>query len=338
MSIRLWLLASFALVAAVMAATAQSGERPAAKWFGPGVAKATAPAVNARRLAEIAVEGTTLSVRGFVPDKAVRDHTLRLARLYCSFSVVDAMKEHPSLRVRPGQMAPAQLQTAVVTALREALPKQQAQRLHVECAADGKVTLRGPVPSFEEKLAASLALRRLFGCTSVQNLTEAPGTPDLNMAKAAPVPTPKADVSKKDTAPADVTKGIRPAFGVPTPRKDRTEVAKADKSPPKATQVVEGPNLFPSKATDPPAKKDKPAKASVKLSLSPAMIAMLQKRVAEACPGVKDVKIEVVMNKLRIELTVRSDDQINAAAEKVFNVPELADYRDDLELVFAVGP
>ena len=64
----------------------------------------------------------------------------------------------------------------------------------------------------------------------------------------------------------------------------------------------------------------------------------LQKRVLDACPGAKNVKIEVTpMNKLQIELTVRSDDQISPAADKLYNVPELAAYRETLELHFLVG-
>jgi hypothetical protein len=343
MSTRLWLLPTFAVFAFAVVGLAQSGERPLQKLFGSASPKAKAPVDDPHRLAEIAVElawladpvtfpyyleakleGATLAVRGFVPDKVVRDHVLRLARLYCTYSVTDAMKEHPSLRVRPGQATPAQLQTAVVSALREALSKQQAHRLQIQCAADGKVTLRGPLPSAEAKLAASRALRRMYGCTSVQNLTQAPGMPDLGLVQAAP--------AVKGSAAKD-------------------DVVKADKPPMPPMPIVEGPNLSP-KGTEVPAKKDlavkdpqiKPSvagpteKSPRKLVLSPDQIAMLQKRVREKCAEVKDVKIQVATNKLRIELTVRNADEVSPVAEKVFNVPELADYREDLELVFAVSP
>src|SRR5205807_9234842 len=90
--------------------------------------------------------------------------------------------EHPSRRVRLAKESPTQLQAAVVSALKEALPRQH-QRLQVQCAADGTVTLRGPLASAEEKLAASHALRRLYGCTTVQNLTQVPGEPDQSQSK-----------------------------------------------------------------------------------------------------------------------------------------------------------
>jgi BON domain len=358
MSTRLWLLPWFAILAVAVAGLGQNGERPASKLFGAATPKVKAE--DPRRLAEIGVElawladpvtfpyfleakveGATLTVRGFVPDKAVRDYALRLARLYCSCSVTDAMKEHPSLRVRPGQAAPTQLQTAVVSALREALSRQQAQKLQVQCAADGKVTLGGPVQSAEAKLAASRALRRMYGCTSVQNLTQAPGAPDLGLVQAAP--QPKGPAAKDSSTLGDT--GPRPFSDKPLAKKDDVD-AKTDRPPTPPTKVVEGPNLF-TKGTEIPVKeapvKDAPVpgatdKAPAKLALSPTQIAMLQKCVKEVCTEVKDVKIEVAKNKLRVELTVRTEDQVSTAAEKVFNVPELAEYREALELVFAVSP
>jgi hypothetical protein len=367
MSTRYWLLPTFAVLACAVVGLAQSGERPLQKLFGSTSPKTKAAAGDPHRLVEIGVElawladpvtfpyylqarleGATLAVRGFVPDKVVRDHALRLARLYCSYSVTDAMKEHPSLRVRPGQATPAQLQTAVVSALREALSKQQAHGLQIQCAADGKVTLRGPLPSAEAKLAASRALRRMYGCTSVQNLTRVPGVPDLGLVQAAPaVKGPAAKSGPSASSPP----APRPSLGARRLGNDGTDVAKPDQPPMPPTPVVQGPNLF-SKGTQVPAKKDvavkdpqtKPPvaapteKSPRKLVLSPELIAILQKRVREKCVEAKDVKIEVATNKLRIELTVRNENEVSPVAEKVFGVPELADYREHLELVFAVSP
>ncbi len=195
-----WYLATAAsLGAAVAVGLGQSGERPLQKIFGGAPAKSSAakPAEELRRKAEIDielawladpitfayfleahVEGTTLSVRGYVPDQTVREHALKLARLHTTFTVADLMKEHPSLLVRPAREVPTQLQAAVVSTLREALPRQY-QHLQIDCAADGTVTLRGPILSAEDKLAASHALRRLYGCTSVHNLTQVRGAGTL---------------------------------------------------------------------------------------------------------------------------------------------------------------
>src|SRR5438552_14924338 len=94
------------------------------RWFGsktPEKSKSAQP--DPKRLTEVNVEiawladpvtfpyyleahatGTQIEVRGFVPNKAVRDHALRIAQVFSSMPVVDAMKEHPSLAVRPSQI------------------------------------------------------------------------------------------------------------------------------------------------------------------------------------------------------------------------------------------
>src|SRR5947209_11272177 len=71
---------------------------------------------------EAHIKGANLEVRGYVPSKAVRDQALNLAKIQCPMPVVDSLKEHTSLAVRPVQRTPEQLKTAVQTALREAFP------------------------------------------------------------------------------------------------------------------------------------------------------------------------------------------------------------------------
>jgi osmotically-inducible protein OsmY len=320
-----WLLAAGAGMGMVAGAWGQSGERPLHKMFGGGSAKsspAKAVAENAQRRAEIDVElawladaitfpyflearvdGGTLSVRGYVPDKVVREQALKLARVYTTYTIADNLKEHPSLRVHIAKESPAQLQAAVVSTLREALPRQY-QRLQVQCGADGTVTLRGPVASPEEKLAASHALRRLYGCSSVQNQMQTPGD-----AETRPLPAV--------------------GFGPLVPTKE----AEPRREPPAVTNL-QGPSLLPPREPTPAPKETTSAKAD----LSPEKIAGLQKRVREACAGAKDVKIELTpANKVRIELTVASDDQITTFAGKVYGLSELSDYRDAVELYFTVG-
>jgi hypothetical protein len=348
-----WYLAAGAGLAMAAIGLGQSGERPLQKIFGSGSTKAApakAPAEDPRRRTEIdlelawladpltfpyfleaRIEGATLTVRGYVPDKAVREHVLKLARVHTTYTIADNMKEHPSLLVRPGKESAAQLQAAVVSTLKEALPKQ-SQRLQVQCGADGTVTLRGQLQSAEEKLSASHALRRLYGCSSVQNLTQLPGEPEPLQAK--PLAPPKND-------------GPLVGFGPLVPGKDANTGAPS-KEPlagprlPMSDNSVQGPNLLPPKDQAPPAKKDEPVKevpnAGAKLALSAVKIAGLQKRVLEVCAGAKDVKIELTpANKIRIELTVRSDNDITPLAGKVYSLPELMDYRDDVELYFTVG-
>jgi hypothetical protein len=341
-----WYLAGAAGMGAAALVLGQTGERPLQKIFGTAPAKGgtAKPAEDTRRKAEIDVElawladpitfpyfleahadTTTLSVRGYVPDKTVRDHALKLARLHTPFTVVDALKEHPSLLVRPNRETPTQLQTAVGYALKEALPRH-AQRLQIECAADGTVTLRGPLPSVEEKLAASHALRRLYGCTRVQNLTQVAGTPDVAQVKPSPLPR---DDTKESTTPVAT-------IGGPVLSKDTAKVQPKSEpiAAPKKDEAVKPP-VVPVVA--PPMEKESPT-AAPKLAFSAEKTSKLQKRILELCPGAKDVKIEAApMNKVRIELTVRSDDQITPFAGKIYSIPELVEMRDEVELHFTVG-
>jgi hypothetical protein len=359
-------------------------------------------------------------VRGFVPDRMVRDHALKLARLHGPYTVVDAMKEHPSLSVQTGRVAATQLQGAVLSALRETLPRQY-QQIQVQCQADGTVLLTGAVRSADEKLAASMALRRMYGCTAVENQLQVPGAANIVAAKppepkvvskkeeavkppepkvvskkaeavkppepkvvskkeeAVKAPEPKV-VSKKEEAvkapapkltmpPASEPVEIpRPTFGKPA-AKASPPVSKAEPrtAPPKAvetkavetkavetkavetkaveTKAVEGPSLVPAgpaleagqgKATaEPPLATPE---AAPRQPLTQALVPKLLKRVQEACPGAKDVKVELTAaKKLKIELTVRDEAQLSTFAGNIYNIPELADYRDDLELHFAVA-
>jgi hypothetical protein len=140
---------------------------------------------------EAHVKGANLEVRGYVPNKVVRDQTINLAKLNSTLLVTDALKEHPSLAFRPVRRAPDQLTSSVRTALREAFPGLQ---LNVQCQSDGTVVIAGTVRSFEQKLAVSQALRRLHGCTSVTNFTE-----------LAPRPV---DVARQSTPPANTGKSL----------------------------------------------------------------------------------------------------------------------------------
>ena len=144
----------------------QSADAQIWRWFGPKTPDKNAPAKAAqpdsRRASEINVEiawladpvtfpyyleahatATQMEIRGYVPSRAVRDQAVRIAQVYSVLPVVDAMKEHPSLLVKPGQLSAQQLQSSAQSSLRVALPKQ-SQQLKIECGSDGKVFVIGP--------------------------------------------------------------------------------------------------------------------------------------------------------------------------------------------------
>ncbi len=226
------------------------------------------PADEKRRLSEIAVElawladpvtfpyfleakadYSSIQVRGYVPNKQVRDHALRIAQLHSGLPTSDAMKEHSSLMTKPGQISAQQLQRAVTSSLRESLPKT-ADKIKVQAHMDGKVLVWGPVASAEEKLLVSLSLRRLHGCTSVQNLTAFPGalpvSPETPVANVTTPPAPSIggetpeSISKANSNAARWPYGNASARGKkettpanpPTPLPTITDTPTVAKSPP----------------------------------------------------------------------------------------------------------
>src|SRR5450631_2352082 len=117
----------FASLAYVPAADAQLLPR----WFGSKSSDKNQPVKSTqpdpRRITEVNVEvawladpvtfpyypeahatSSQLEVRGYVPNKAVREHAIRIAQVNSSVRVIDSMKEHPSLLVKTSQMAPQQ--------------------------------------------------------------------------------------------------------------------------------------------------------------------------------------------------------------------------------------
>jgi hypothetical protein len=300
------------------------------RWFGPktdgkNVAGKSAT-VDPRRIVEIDVEIAWLAdpvtfpyyleahvnnvpqleVRGYVPNKFVRDHSLRLAQVYSSLPVIDGMKEHPSLMVRPSKMSEKQLQTSVLSSLRAALPKQY-QQLQVECGSDGKVTVYGTVNSYEEKVAVSHSLRRLHGCTSVQNKTTVP----VELVQKPP----PADYKSKPWLPW--SKGNTPS-----------EPPSGD---PKKQPELKGPILVETGNPRPPTESSGVIKVElpVKPSIPPAE---LQKQILIACPKAAHVDVTFTSSSdVRILIHTRSANDVNPIAQRIFMMPTLQNYRPELQ-------
>jgi hypothetical protein len=345
------------------------------RWFGPKTPEKTPPAKSplpdARRITEVNVEISWLAdpvtfpyyleahatpkhleVRGYVPNKAVRDHALKIAQVYSSMPVVDSMKEHPSLLVRPGQISPQQLQSSAQSSLRVALPKQH-QQLKVDVAPDGKVFVSGAVSTYEEKVAVSQSLRRLHGCTSVQNLTalpaemaQAPSTEEPPREKTPIINTSNSPESKSDKpapAPVQETKSrswLWPFGKSAQTTKDEPPLLEQKKPAPSAearpTEMPAGPVLIPNAPdnnepikSNPAAKVEPPAPAP---KTPPLSATELQKRIKAACPAAKSVEVEFTSNtEVRILLEIRNEKELAPAAERVFAIPELERYRPDLQ-------
>ena len=321
------------------------------RWFGPKTPEknsAVKPAQpDPRRVVEVNVEvawladpvtfpyyleahvnGSQLEVRGYVPDRAVREQAVRIAQVYSTMPVVDSMKEHPSLLVRPSQMSPQQLQSSVMSSLRVALPKQY-QQLKAECSSDGKVYVVGAVTSFEEKMLVSHSLRRLHGCTSVQNLTSLPGEVVSNSPRDKTPIVKTSNSSEKPVVAVDKTKPWWSLGKAPKTTTDEPALLEKPKGPVivnvKTPVEPMGPILIPT--------LPEPKKEVVKVEPTAPLSALeLQKRIQASVPKLKSVEVEFTPTKeVRITLEILSEKDLDATADRVFALPELQNLRPELQ-------
>jgi len=287
--------------------------------------------------------GSKLEVRGYVPSKAVREHALRIAQVYSSLPVTDSMKEHASLMVKSNPVSAQQLQNSAASSLKVALPKQ-FQQLKVECGADGKVFVLGNVNTVEEKMAVSNSLRRLHGCTSVQNLTVLSGemaqnpprdkTPIVKTSNPSDKPSVAQDNKSKPwlqfpwNKNTQTTKDEPPLLNPPKGPTKEPVVVDAKKPTPKDEPILIG--TGPAAKNPPAAKTDVPPTAPGPKTMLSA--AELRRRIQAACPQAKGVEVELAANQeVRITLEIRSESEITAAAERVFAMPEMENLRPELQ-------
>ncbi len=338
------------------------------RWFGPKTperpAAAKSASSNPHRTTEINVEvawladpitfpyyleahasGSKLEVRGYVPNKAVREHALRIAQVYSSLPVADSMKEHGNLPVKSSKMSAPQLQKSVQSSLRVALPKQH-QQLKVECGADGKVFVLGTVSTPEDKMAVSSSLRRLHGCTSVQNLTLVPNdvvqtgaqekTPVVKMSNST------TNTDKPMIAPDNKSKSWLnwPWSKNGATTTDEPPLLEARKPDPKKPAPMGGPILI-QNVPEPKLSQTKlPEPLRVELPVqapkTPLTVAQLQKSILAACPQARKVEVQFAANQaVRITVEIASESEISPVAERVLVLPELQNYRPDLQ--FKIG-
>jgi hypothetical protein len=113
-------------------------------------------------------DGAMLEVRGYVPNEAVREQALKVAREHSGLNVVDVLQIYDYLALRSVGRPVEELQQAAREMLAESL-KDLARGLDVKARSNGQLVVEGMVPSFEGKLLVSQCLRRVGGCTGVQN-------------------------------------------------------------------------------------------------------------------------------------------------------------------------
>jgi hypothetical protein len=211
--------------------------------------------------------------------------------------------------------------------LRAALPKQH-QQLKAECGADGKVFVVGLVNSVDEKLAVSHALRRLHGCTSVQNLTTLP----IEVAQTTKAPIVKTSNPTEKPGPDGKAKSMWPFNkGGPTTTDEPPllEVKKPEAKPAVTVSAKkpEPPVLLPELPELKPLPKVETPAPKTALTASE-----LQKRIQAACPQVKSVEVQFTSAKdVTITLEIRTEAELSPTFERISVLRELQDYRPEIQ-------
>jgi hypothetical protein len=114
------------------------------------------------------LDGKAMLVNGYVPNDAVREKAIQIARTGTHLVVADGMKIHRTLAMRSAGVPTEKLQQGAAELLRESFP-EIASGFEIKATIIGQITLTGSARSYEEKLNVSERLRRLNGCTSVVN-------------------------------------------------------------------------------------------------------------------------------------------------------------------------
>ncbi len=283
------------------------------------------------------LQGQTLEIHGHVPSPEVRERACQLARLYCPLAIQDVMREHASLAVRPVRRPPQQLQHMAASSLRLALPA--SDKILVSCALDGQVTLQGTVTSWEEKLAASQALRRLHGCLCVANQLDIPTVPghDAHLHHFPCSPVIKASAGL-DSRPQVHTNPPQSAAAV----NRRPVIVPASLAASGDVKKPEPKKLLGLSQFGPAMKEVRPSlpggvKTSAESDNATLTEAGLQERLVKALGKDRPVTVRFLApTAVRVELPARNQSEANQLAERVFALLDLPPtYHVEVNLLLA---
>lgn len=192
----------------------------------------------------------TIEIRGYVPNPAVRGFTLKVAGQQTALKVLDRMQIHATLSTRTSVESPDLIRRSAKELLDVSFG-EMGRRLDLRVDARGRVTVSGSVPTMDDKLAISRKLRRVGGCTSVDNQATVPAADRIQTTEAM-TPPPGTLLTK----PIE-TRVERPVLTTPPPVVS-TPPAPTPTFPPKLTlptpsTLPKSPVTASSTGTPPPA-------------------------------------------------------------------------------------
>jgi len=295
---------------------------------------------------EAHIKGTNLEVRGYVPNKAIHDQAINLAKLNCPMPLTDSIKEHANMAVRPARRSPDQLKQSVQSSLKGSFP---GQKLDVQCQIDGTVQITGNVRSLEQKLAVSQSIRRLHGCTSVTNFTQIIGGDMGQQANLQPVngsqpgtvaklPASQLPATQTPTKNTEVSSTKTITVDTPVPNYQPARNGHAGPNQPgdpyesQGVVVVSADSAAKNKnvttAANPPVT---PTKTSI--SGMAASASQIKKRIETSVTGVRNVSVTFTSKtNVHVECTPRPGDDSGTIAGQILSLKELEPYKVDLQI------
>lgn len=190
---------------------------------------------------------------GYVPNEAVRQKALHIAKTICGDKVVNHLRLQAGMPIpltRPA--APTELAPQASTVLAEALG-EKVLGLLITSPTAGRIEIAGSVPTAEDKLLISKSLKKLNGCIFVVNKVNATGSSEsaamvsnVPLMKTMPKPEPEPEPVRPFvmTMPDAVQKPMKPVEMSAGPVIIHSE-PKAIIPPPPPTKVVAAPKVAP---------------------------------------------------------------------------------------------
>jgi hypothetical protein len=321
-----------------------------------------------------ALVGDCLEIHGTVSNETTRNLAMKVAREASHLTVVD----HTTIASVPAQPTPSRsLATVYQDAMRTLYHDcpQLSRALTVSTQDRGEILVRGEVPTLEDKLTISRALKAVAGCNCVKNQVRAktgssisvnapgakPPLQDNSLLARLGLVTPRTEVvattpparhpivrepsAQVAAAPAPAPKApVREAMKPTTPPMEITSAAsvapRTSLSPFHAIAATSpAPVMAADKSTEPIAVSAQPVAGSILLTstTAPSETEHLRRSVALAC-GIEEKAVLVVGKEGRsiaITMTLPDIETGKSMAAKVLAMPELIPYGVSLDVRIA---
>ena len=311
------------------------------------------------------VQQDSVAVHGFVPSDSVRRQAIRIAQKQTRTKVVDVLKVDRGVQIERVSKSRRELMQSAAAVLRKSFPDAH-RAFYLNSTSDGRLYIRGTVPSSDAKLLVSESLRNLPGCACVVNQLKAQGRQmqQTQRVQSPPQPTVTQTGEVQQTGifsrafnrlrrmargepdhqkltnvePQNSTQGSTWRTSVPSNKKPKYRVVgnKSSKRVPAgvASRIKDIPKGAEIVSVDDVKQSSKPVPAGINTR-------HLQRRIQSVAGNrLRNLKVtRSNQGKLVISCELVSPGREQEVIEQVFALPELAPYQQNIELEFpTAGP